>query len=125
MQLKYHQATYDLLTQKPIETQRTIEQYTNHFNNLIRGAGSDHTRQEWEKHLTDALAWTKLSLYQHPIQLSEKNIQQLDTLEAKYQVKLPAPCANGTASTLTLKSCLLRVASLDSCESMTLSPFRR
>jgi hypothetical protein len=92
MELKYHQETYRLLTEKPIDRRDGIERY---YDDLIRahvasGQDAEEVRRRFEEERRRALSWTRLDLYQRPVRFSEANIQQLDALEYKYRVKLPA-----------------------------------
>src|ERR1041385_4738698 len=95
MQLKYHQATYDLLTEKSLDPQRAIENFTVYYDALLRGhitSGqyTDEIGKKFEHELSCALAWTRLDLYQRSIHFSQTNIEQLDALEETYHVILPA-----------------------------------
>jgi hypothetical protein len=92
--LKYHQATYDLLTKEYIDPKPAIDAFEKsapYQNQMYKqqGQGEDVARQKLEDERNDTLAWTKLDLYQRPVTFSQSNIEKLDALEAKYQVKLP------------------------------------
>jgi hypothetical protein len=87
MQLKYHQATYDLLTQNRIDPKKAIQRSQQH----LMSYSDDKMREEIiafrEKY---ALPWTRLNLYKHPVQVSADNTQKLDDLEKRYNVTLPS-----------------------------------
>lgn len=93
MLLKYHQATYDLLTQTPISPQKSIENYElmeNSYHNTSSGDSVDEALLEKKAHSRKlVLEWTKLKLYQRRIQISPTNVDALDELERRYQIKLP------------------------------------
>lgn len=86
MQLKYHQATYDLLTKTYIDPAKAIEHY-DRYDEAIHREESDTERQ---KRRSEMLAWTKLELFHRPVQFAERNIKMLDTLERKHNVQFPA-----------------------------------
>jgi hypothetical protein len=81
MQLKYHQATYDLLTQTRIDVKPAIDEVEAYLS-------QQSVDREWYKQ--KYLAWTTLDLYQHPVTFSPDHIAQLDALEQRYQITLPA-----------------------------------
>ena len=79
MPLKYHQATYELLTQTQIDTKEAIESYTQYRSMYPLEQQTSY----------NPIAWTELDLFQHPITFSEENIAHLDDLERHYKIKLP------------------------------------
>ncbi len=95
MQLNYHHDTYELLTQHRIDPQKAIDEVSedklgyNPFY-FIQGETLEETLKKQAEERERRLAWTKLQLYQRPVQFSEPNTQQLDLLERRYNVKLPA-----------------------------------
>lgn len=72
MRLQYHQATFDLLTQTPIDSARFISAYDANYP-------PEHQ-----------LAWTKLDLYQRPIRFSQANVEHLNIFEKQFNITLPA-----------------------------------
>jgi hypothetical protein len=85
MQLKYHQATYDLLTQSRIDQQKAIDERNREEATLIQiyadGGQDAEKMQQLKEESKWRLAWTQLDLYQRPVRFSEKNTQSLDELE--------------------------------------------
>src|SRR5579859_7515243 len=95
MGLTYHQATYDLLTKRPIDMQRAIENYTQYYDIFVQGfieSGqyTDEIAEQYRHMREQALAWTRLDLFQRPVAQSKQNVEQLDVLEKSYKVQLPA-----------------------------------
>ncbi|MEO1286780.1 MAG: SMI1/KNR4 family protein [Chloroflexota bacterium] len=95
MKLKYHQATYDLITQDKIDPSDFIAEIEEDAQAIISSFEEGSERQkavivEREYHQTKMLAWTNLDLYQRPVQFSHENMQKLHEIENKYNVKLPA-----------------------------------
>jgi hypothetical protein len=95
MQLKYHQATYDLLTKTRINPDRFIANYEQYHHTMLQAelsAGSDpqETQQRFDEQSHKQLDWTKLELFQHPIRYSQRNLDELDTFEQTHNLKLPA-----------------------------------
>lgn len=89
MELKYHQATYNLLTNRPIDTQEAIE--ARRQNAAIRGGLiADKDNKKIIAKPERILNWTSLDLYRRPIQFSPKNMQQIDTFEHQRGIKIPA-----------------------------------
>lgn len=86
MRLKYHQATYDLLTKTYIDTTKAIENYDRYDRAYHRDEGD----AERQKRRSEMLAWTRLDLYQRPVQSAKKNIEMLHALEQQYNVQFPA-----------------------------------
>jgi hypothetical protein len=78
MKLRYHQATFDMLTQTPIDTTRHLHALAEY--EVALGLAPDKNRR----------LWTTMPLYHHEAQFSESNVLLLDTFENKYGVKLPA-----------------------------------
>ena len=94
VQLKYHHNTYELLTQHRIEPQKAIDERSGYEFSFIpyysiEGQTPEETLERKAEEQKRRLAWTKLQLYQRPVQFSEANSQQLDSLERHYNVKLP------------------------------------
>lgn len=93
--LQYHYDTYMLLTEKPIDPQDAIDEQINEeplllsYYSVDRQITSETLRKVSEEH-EHSLAWTKLHLYQRPIRFSGSNRRQLELLEQRYNVKLPA-----------------------------------
>jgi len=90
MKLQYHQASYDLLTQKPISPQKAIENFDRYGLIAHEPPHTEEKRAEKAKWRERSLAWTRIDLFQRPVQFSNANIQKLDALEGQYGVKLPA-----------------------------------
>lgn len=86
--LRYHQATYDLLTKDYIDPSRFVERFgdTNYITQEIdfdfETEGNLTTRQ--------MPSWANLNLHNRPIQFSAENIAKLDAIEAKYNTTIPA-----------------------------------
>src|SRR5262245_41988675 len=77
MSLKYHQATFDMLTQSPIDAEPWL-----------------HDLAEYEAALNHSMpperrAWTSIPLYQHEPTVSDAAVKRLDEFEIKYEVRLP------------------------------------
>jgi hypothetical protein len=91
--LKFHQATYDLLTSEYIDPKRAIDVFEQYeaplMLNHYKDKGEEFARQKLEEHRNKVLSWTKLELHKRPVTFSQANIDKLDALETKYQVKLP------------------------------------
>lgn len=95
MPLQFHQTTYDLLTSAVIDPQRAIKRYTEYYDAFVQGyiSSGQYTHEVGESYRQrreEALAWTRLDLYQRPVHFSEANIYQLNQLEEKYHVSLPS-----------------------------------
>lgn len=86
MLLKYHQATYDLLTLNPIDPQKAIRQHLESESRHVE----EHVRKQLAQERDHYLAWTKLELLHRPVGFSLVNIAKLDALERKYSVAIPA-----------------------------------
>jgi hypothetical protein len=94
MQLKYHQATYKLLTQDFIDPQPAIDLFEKYeaphvfeINKQKIGDAAAHKKvAEWREYL---LGWTGLNLHNRHANFSSENIDSLDNLEKQYSVKLP------------------------------------
>lgn len=86
MQLKYHQATYNLLTKTYIDPTKAIERY-DRYDEAIH---QDESSTQRQKRRSMMLAWAELELFQHPVRFSDRNIKMLDALEDHYGVRIPA-----------------------------------
>lgn len=93
MQLNYHQATYDLLTQQVIDPQIAIENRAEAEQLRRKMITPDEAPNEFEKHLAktreEVLHWTTLPLYQHPPTVSQSNVEALNQVEERYGVPIP------------------------------------
>ncbi|MEL7233285.1 MAG: hypothetical protein AAGK74_02235, partial [Chloroflexota bacterium] len=94
MQLKYHQRTYDLLTETPIDTGPYFELKEDSLYWSVRSQFADDQSARVEARrrlvaLKKQRHWTNLDLFQRPVIFSQQNIEHLDNLEAKYGQKLP------------------------------------
>ena len=94
MQLKYHQATYKLLTNPIIDTSHIVANFDNHFEPMMKAelkvtSDPESIRRQYETMRNKALDWTHLTLYQRPANFSKRNLDYLDQFEHKYGVKLP------------------------------------
>lgn len=97
MQLKYHQPTYDLLTQSRIDPQKAIRDYDarNTLEDVvtwaeIRHENLDERKQRYKYYRSKALSWTRLNLFQRPAAISEENVRKLDAFERDHHMQFPA-----------------------------------
>lgn len=85
MLIKYHQATYDLLTLNPIDPQKAIRQHLESESRHVE----EHVRKQLAQERDHYLAWTKLELFRRPVGFSQVNIAKLDEVERKYSLAIP------------------------------------
>jgi hypothetical protein len=95
VQLKYHQKTYEILTQRAIDATPFVEAETQHFDAILRAElnitpDAELTRTRWANRKRRSIAWTELELYQRPIQFSQANQNAIRDFERNFGISLPA-----------------------------------
>jgi hypothetical protein len=88
MQLKYHQATYDLLIQNRIDPSEILQEAAKELS--VYPLESEWRRRAIASHRLRALHWQNFNLHLDSPHFSHINIERLNTLERRFSVVLPA-----------------------------------
>ena len=92
VKLRFHQRTFDLLTQEQIDPQQAVEEYDAMESLVVNLSNEEKAKRKarLEKERIDKLAWTKLQLHNRQPAYAVENIRKLDELEVRHGVRLPA-----------------------------------